>query len=414
MQQPWLGRFSDVETISATSAFRIASVVFTESGARGFVVAATSGTNHERSGLALDRLYRAHRDPPNPDIAHAILRAEHDGVPFVAFDFPARTDLDQLLHLGAAAGLRADYALGDGFSKALREALLASGARIDPIDQRPMCLGPMALSNVLFAADGSHTVLGFGHNVVVHDEHRVVVARGRVFQAVEVAVGQPPTPISDFVGLLEMTRAVVAWVDMPQAIRRVLSGNTLREDFELMRCALWFERKVLRGSPARRPPLAKILAMSQRVRDLLGVVPDREGFRSLAHRTIAAGRPELLQPTRSVAIARDGSWYVFDGRRVDLGRMRLLAKLLLALARARVEMPGTSLDADALIAIGWSDEKMSRESAVNRLYVAINALRKSGLGKAIEHDSSGYRISLSLHVEIATDDAQVAGALGML
>jgi hypothetical protein len=98
-----------------------------------------------------------------------------------------------------------------------------------------------------------------------------------------------------------------------------------------------------------------------------------------------------VQPS-SWEIAQDGSWFAVGGERVDLGRRRAAKRLLAALVRARVEDPGTALDKDTLIGIGWPGQRVRRDSATSRLYVAIGDLRSLGLEPVLQTHLGGYRL----------------------
>lgn len=407
----WLGRFLRTEVISSTSAFRVVACGDALSDERRTVVAAEPRADRVAAAAALDRLFEAHRDPTHPIIARAIERGEHEGIGFVVFDFPARLDFDQVLRLGLEGGWKAPYSEADGFSTTLRDALLAS----------PTPLGVFSHGNVLFAADGSHALLGFGHNVAVHDERGRIVVRARFYQAPEVAVGGAPSMSGDLVGMVEMTRATMAFVKVHDAIGRVIMGNTIADDLELVRLIIWYESKVMRGPPALRPGIEEYLGVSTRIRELLGSVPDPVGFRAFVRRMLLAERPELYEGGRVIRVARDSSSFevtdeasvegavrgeseqvtpsgmglvtgVPANRRADLRKNRLLSRLLSALVSQRIHSPGATLSVEGLMQAGWPGEKMQREAGLNRVYVAIAALRRAGLSEDLERSDGGYRL----------------------
>jgi len=405
----WLGRFVDPVVISETGTFCLAGAHDTECERQVVVVSVAeprlaasgvAGSDHAALEAALDRLHRAHRDPPHPVIAPAIARADFAGVPYVVFDFPARVDFDRLLQIGLDGGWKADYDHADGFSTTLRDALLANDRRADPETGGPPRLGVFGHGNVLFAADGRHVLLGLGHNVVVHDERGRPVVRSRFFQAPEIAVGSAPTLSSDLVGMIEMTRSLMAFVNVKESLGRVIVGNSITEDTELVRHVLWFESRVLRGSPSERPTPDQFIAVSNRIRELIGCVPDPEGFRAFVARMLAAERPDLIAGGHPLRVARDGSWFALGAVRSDLRKNRLLGRILRALIDARLDAPGRGTPVDALIAAGWPGEKMQRDAGLNRLYVAIAALRRAGLGTDLERDESGYRLRPGMRVEL--------------
>lgn len=395
-----VGRFVGLRTLSETSSFRVASA--RELGAERAVtlVLATEG-DPVLSSQALDRLFEAHRDPPHPGIARATERIDGTGGTggnLVVFDFPAVIDLDGMIVLSAERGHKLPYAAGDGFTAKLREALLAGAARTDPETGAPQGVGgTLALANVVLAADGSHAVIGLGHNVATFDERHRLVARGRVYQAPEVAVGAPATQSSDLIAMIQMTRGVLSFVTLDGALVKVLAGLNL--DSELARVLARFEIDVVRSSPANRLPVPEILALSQRVRDLLGVPMDPPAFAAFVRELVRGEAPDLLIPARPLEVAADSTWFALDGVRTEFGRSRVLGPLLVSLARARLERPGTFVPIDTLLAAVWAGERMTHASGRNRLYVAINALRKAGLGDHLESDAGGYRLGAGLRVQ---------------
>lgn len=395
---PWLDRFIKPVTISQNAAFRVVAVNDLTDGARRAVVVADARTDRALATRALTCFHAAHAEPPHPAIARSLGVQHHEDLPFVTLDFPAKIDLDQLLQIGTA-GYRSPYAAADGFSISLRDAIMASSRRLDDSGQ-PMCIGPLALANVLFSADGSWTMIGFGHNVVVHDEHQRIVVRNRFYQAPEIALGARPTSDSDVIGLIEMTRSMMTFVAIGPALGRVILGTTLAEDVELFRLVHWFEGHVMRGPAASRPSIEQIIATSNRIRAIIGCVPDEAAFKVFVNRMLKAERPDFFEPGQLLRVGPDGSWFQRDGaERVDLERSQLQRRLLWRLVQARFSAAGRSLDTDALVEALWPGERIIRESAMNRLYVAINNLRRAGLGDLLERVPTGYRLRPDVHLE---------------
>lgn len=388
-----LGQFTGLRTLSETVAFRICAARDMNNDRRVTLVVANART--ARSSAALDLLFRAHRTPPHVGLARAVERIAAPPVDLVVFDFPAVIDLDGMILLASERGRKLTYAAGDGFTALLRDALLAGAVRFDAeTGVRLGVGGTLALANVVLAADGTHAVVGLGHNVAAFDEHHRLVARGRVFQAPEVMVGGPDTEASDLIAMIQMTRGVLAFVRLDDALVRVLSGLNL--DSELARVLARFEIDVVRSSPSNRLPVPEILALSQRVRDLLGVPMDPPAFRAFVIALLIDEAPDLLVATRQLTVAANSRWFALDGTRTEFGRSRVLGPLLVTLARARVERPGEYLSIDTLLAEVWSGERMTHESGRNRLYVAVNALRNSGLGADLESGALGYRLGVGV------------------
>lgn len=83
---------------------------------------------------------------------------------------------------------------------------------------------------------------------------------------------------------------------------------------------------------------------------------------------------------------------------VNLGRRGALRRVLLSLARKRIESPGVGLSVDDLLAAGWPGEKMSYEAGVARVYTTIQRLRALGLHAALVTRDDGYLVDPSATV----------------
>lgn len=96
-------------------------------------------------------------------------------------------------------------------------------------------------------------------------------------------------------------------------------------------------------------------------------------------------------PSAELTVHALGHWFARDGgERVALQNRPALRRILVRLASQRVQRPRTALSAEQLVATGWPDEKMSRDSAHNRLYVTLNRLRGLGLRELLVADAGGY------------------------
>jgi predicted ATPase len=107
--------------------------------------------------------------------------------------------------------------------------------------------------------------------------------------------------------------------------------------------------------------------------------------RELESHSGASEREEIL------FIGALGNWFAPPGgERVDCRRRHTMRRLLVKLARQRMSRPGVPLDAATLVATGWPGERMSVESANNRLYVTMNRLRALGLRDVLLAVDGGY------------------------
>jgi predicted ATPase len=99
----------------------------------------------------------------------------------------------------------------------------------------------------------------------------------------------------------------------------------------------------------------------------------------------------------SLVVGKDG--FRMPGKAfVDLRRRGPLRLLLAALAQKRIDAPGDALALEELLAAAWPGEQVQHEAAVNRVRVAIAALRKLGLREALLSAERGYLVSPVLSV----------------
>lgn len=96
-------------------------------------------------------------------------------------------------------------------------------------------------------------------------------------------------------------------------------------------------------------------------------------------------------------IDREGRTVVLpSGARVDLSRKGAVRRVLVALARARVDAPSRALSLDELVAAGWPGERLLAEAAQKRAYTAIWALRASIFGERLLTRDDGYLVDPAL------------------
>jgi dethiobiotin synthetase len=88
-------------------------------------------------------------------------------------------------------------------------------------------------------------------------------------------------------------------------------------------------------------------------------------------------------PPRLLRISADGRALSFAEQRLDLSSRRALPRVVVALARARLD-GARGLDVPALFAAGWPGELASASSAAARVYMAVRTLRQLGLHRAIQ------------------------------
>ncbi len=124
---------------------------------------------------------------------------------------------------------------------------------------------------------------------------------------------------------------------------------------------------------------------SEGERKLVDVSDDaRVVLRMLGSRLAANNAPRL-------EVASDASWFCAPGgSRQSLQKFASARRILDCLAQARLDTPGTPIEADALFVAGWPGVQISRRSAMNRLFVALAKLRKSGLKLLLLRRGDGY------------------------
>jgi len=124
----------------------------------------------------------------------------------------------------------------------------------------------------------------------------------------------------------------------------------------------------------------------------------------MLERAIGA-RVTPVNPSSELVVHALGHWFERDGaERVPLQNRPALRRILVRLASQRVQRPRVPLTAEQLVATGWPDEKMSRDSASNRLYVTLNRLRGLGLRELLVAEGGGYYLDPSALVRMSPAD----------
>lgn len=78
---------------------------------------------------------------------------------------------------------------------------------------------------------------------------------------------------------------------------------------------------------------------------------------------------------------------------VDLRRRMPLQRIVLALARKRIEAPGEALALEELLAAGWPGERVGDSAGTNRVHVALSTLRNLGLRGFLVSSADGYALT---------------------
>ena len=360
------------------------------------LVTPNQGGDQAAREAALARAARAHASidwPCVPRAREGLL--ELGGLRVLELDVAAIADGMELFRRISAGSLRAPYAAADGFIVGIREALRAAHRVVDPATGRPFCLGRLSPANLLFDAEGRTHLIGFGHNFPLEDEHGNPNALIPHTAAPELAMGGQASPEGDYVALLAFVRSHLSLVDRSDVMARILHGVANNSDKALIELVFWVESKVIGALPSARASMLESIEVADRIRAILGVTIDPEGFAAFAAGVLSDPRAEVIEP-RAPGVGRlvvgpEAEWVQWndDERRRLRGAMRRVFLALSEKQQLGSTEPVRSVD---LIEVGWPDETMEHESALNRTYVTLNRLRKLFPEGVVERFDDGYRL----------------------
>ncbi len=399
---PDRARFEDFAPFRAHPAFEVRGAYDRKLERRVLIVSAALESRSECTREALARLHRAHHRPVHFAIAPAIEWLETTAGPWVIFDAPASCDLGDLVERATTLGVRATLSEADAFVIALRDAFVTRAAMMNAEGRPVDALRHLSYGNVLCGPGGWFGLLGFGHNVVLHDAGGSPNTDMRWFAAPEVARGEEGSLVGDVVAVLRMCESLVAQVELDPALERCRSGQPRDEDRELRDQLRWIERFVTETRPSERAPMQAATQVCDRLRELLGIWPDLAALRMRVDRLVG-GRTVLEPPApAALEIARDGTWFRRAGEApVNLATRRVLSRLLAVLVEARRDAPGVAVPADTLMRAAWPSERRYSATARNRLYVSINALRGLGLAGDLQRVDAGYLLAPSITISFS-------------
>lgn len=302
-------------------------------------------------------------------------------------------DIRALLWLGLAAYLQDDGALAETrLSAACRWA--GQGERREQL--RARCQGFLGW----VMARGSEVKTGIEHleqAAQTFRRHRRMAdatAFDALCAAAEARIGQTSRAHRRLASARVTTStAVQALIDLAESVVELRDARWALEHGEIARA-----QRLARDARGRadRAIAQKLPAEPERWiqrRMLESVLNDLEG-------PLAAGAGQ----GPIVEVSQDGAWFrTIEAEVVGCERRPVLRRLLVELARQRIEHPGRPIPGPELFAAGWPDQRISSASAKNRLKVAISTLRKMGFGAAIIGDRSGYRIDPRVPVRLVDD-----------
>jgi hypothetical protein len=362
-------------------------------GAACLAVAAVAGSDPGATGRLLDDIATAHGTIRHRRVPRLIGRAVIGGRPCVALDCDARLDLHELAQLAFETGIAIDLGAAAGFSIACLEMLDAVH------EDTARCLGALSAGNVLVSPGGQFHILGWGHPMSAAARSQLLAAMPPSYQAPSVALGGPAGPTSDLAAATLFFHSFLYLGALPAPVLNALRGEDLA-GFEGLSAGI---AVLMESALVPRPGVRSIerfLATYRVVLGRLSIDPGEARFERLLAE-VAAVALARRQPAGALEIAGDGRWFRIPGAdRVDLTRRGTQRRLLLVLARHRVDHPGAALGWEALFAAGWPAQRSDPASARSRVYVAIAALRTQGLRDALQTSAEGYFLDPALPVAL--------------
>lgn len=118
-------------------------------------------------------------------------------------------------------------------------------------------------------------------------------------------------------------------------------------------------------------------------------------------RSLLSALGAAMEPSADLTLSEDGTWFEAEAGRVDVARRGAVRRILVALAKARVESPTKTIGVDALFELGWPGERIPYESQVRRVYTAIWTLRTLGLDGFLLTREEGYLLDPKRQVRFA-------------
>ncbi|WP_437965773.1 tetratricopeptide repeat protein [Sorangium sp. So ce260] len=182
---------------------------------------------------------------------------------------------------------------------------------------------------------------------------------------------------------VELARVASGFVDLAlaQAARRAGRGDEAAAHAAAARRRIARAREGSPSSASRSDDVRLLLRILERSLAALGLPEAR-----------AEGERELLLTEGARFVRPPGSgWH-------DLRERHAARRLLLALAEQQRCAPGRGLSLAALKEAGWPGERILPEAAANRIYVAMNQLRKLGMKPWLRRDAEGYSLDPALPV----------------
>ncbi|MBL4633645.1 MAG: tetratricopeptide repeat protein [Kofleriaceae bacterium] len=228
---------------------------------------------------------------------------------------------------------------------------------------------------------------------VVGDQRSRAMSLGRL-GAIMACIGEPAEALGhideaerilDGLGAQTAREAIGItrhFLSIPKIVRAKLDGNNC--DAKERISALRLQMK--RASEGESP----LIKRSDDARTLLGLLDS-----TLTQ--LESG--ELANDGHGLVVGPYARWFrVPDGQWQELRSLGTIRKILYALVIEKRRSPGSRLPMMALQAAGWPEESIQVESGANRVYVALNKLRKMGFDGIILRSGSGYYLNPEIEV----------------
>jgi len=171
--------------------------------------------------------------------------------------------------------------------------------------------------------------------------------------------------------------------DLARAQRRLdeVGDPALLAALALHRAAVLLGEAIARGES--RAALLEATAVLEQTAD---GVKDNDDAR------FAARMLRRLLPADALTVGADGAFFVREGSRIELAARPTLARILEALAEARLSSEPRPLSPTELLAAGWPGERVLPQAGQNRVRVALTALRNLGLRNALCTVEGGHML----------------------
>lgn len=401
----WLGRYDDLLPVRSRASFHVVSARRADQDRRCTVIVPGNRADAAAVEEAFAEIARVHGLFEHPRIPRVTACGKAGDVPYLELGVETAADGADLVRAIGDSGEKMPYPSADGFIAGARLAMEAAHAVTDPRSGRPVCLGRLSYANFLFAPDGRWSLVGFGRNFPI--EHDTGTPDGWVasFHAPEMSAGGAPSPMGDYAALLLFMRSMLPYAEAPPTLARMLRGELQPSDMELLTRLQWFDQNVLSQPPHLRPSMAEAVAVSDRIRELIGVTVDYEGFDAHVGELLRRQEPQPLEKAAApgglaLTLGPEAAWVAGPGgERQSLGKtQRRIVQALVALHRER---PGATLTMWEVFEAGWPGERPIREAGANRVYVTLARLRQLGLRDVVERFEDGYRIAPQATVRTA-------------